>query len=393
MTILQIGDSHTAADFLTGQLRRSLQAEFGDGGAGYVVPGKPRSGVRSSAMKIEASSGWTYASLQAGREKSSRFALSGFEALATAAGETLTYSSEQPVSWDQIEVEVTKQPGGGAITISLDGKVESEFALDGPQTERVVVRLTPENTEIDHVRRIVVTTLSTAPVQIAGLAVRNTRSGVSVSPIGFPGATVDIVNKFDGTNLGQELKRLAPEVVLLAFGTNEGFNDNLDIASYTASYRRVVRRIRKAAPTARIVVMAPAHANRLPPGCRQEAAKAACVAAGSVREPATTASVAQLADDPGSKSCIWRSPPNLARVRDAQQKIAREEKLVFWNWADIMPGECGPHEWAKLTPPLMADDHVHMTVAGYRLSADRFLPVLRSVLGEIQGPRDALPHD
>jgi hypothetical protein len=32
LAILQIGDSHTAADYFTGEVRRILQARFGDGG-------------------------------------------------------------------------------------------------------------------------------------------------------------------------------------------------------------------------------------------------------------------------------------------------------------------------------------------------------------------------
>ncbi len=36
LVILQIGDSHTSADFLTGELRRRLQARYGRGGPGYM---------------------------------------------------------------------------------------------------------------------------------------------------------------------------------------------------------------------------------------------------------------------------------------------------------------------------------------------------------------------
>src|SRR5262249_10903780 len=36
-----IGDSHTAADFFTSRLRQRLQAQFGDGGRGFMLPGRP----------------------------------------------------------------------------------------------------------------------------------------------------------------------------------------------------------------------------------------------------------------------------------------------------------------------------------------------------------------
>src|SRR6185295_9703802 len=48
LVILQIGDSHTSADFLTGELRRRLQAKYGAGAPGYITAGQPHIGVRSS---------------------------------------------------------------------------------------------------------------------------------------------------------------------------------------------------------------------------------------------------------------------------------------------------------------------------------------------------------
>src|SRR5215470_10417249 len=56
--IVHYGDSHTAADILTADIRRSLQTDFGYGGPGYIVArnpfSTPRRGVDSGA-----SPGWT----------------------------------------------------------------------------------------------------------------------------------------------------------------------------------------------------------------------------------------------------------------------------------------------------------------------------------------------
>ena len=38
LVLTQLGDSHTAADFFTGQLRDDLQADHGDGGIGWLPP-------------------------------------------------------------------------------------------------------------------------------------------------------------------------------------------------------------------------------------------------------------------------------------------------------------------------------------------------------------------
>lgn len=391
ITILQIGDSHTAADFFSGQLRRLLQAEFGDGGAGYIAPGKPRAGVRSSAMKIEASSGWSYSWLQTPKNNPAQFSLSGYEAVASAEGETLTYSSEEPVAWDLIEVETTAMPGGGSFTVSLDGKVETEHKLDAPSTDRVVFQLTPEHALVDRLREIRITTTSAAPVKITGVNVRNRSSGVSLSAIGFPGATVDILNRFENWAFQAEMKRLSPDIVVLAFGTNEGFNDSLEGSAYLASYRKALKRIRRAAPAAKIVLVAPPNANRLPPGCKAHAAKAICLGPSRDGDPPVTGTISG-SESERAKNCVWRAPPKLEEVRAIQRRLATEQKLTYWNWADLMSPDCGAHEWAKADPQLMADDHVHLTIAGYKHSAEQLLPVLRSVLGQIQERRDALPN-
>lgn len=60
LVILQIGDSHTSADFFSGEVRRLLQQRYGNGGVGYLTAGRPHIGVRSSAMKVAISAGWTY---------------------------------------------------------------------------------------------------------------------------------------------------------------------------------------------------------------------------------------------------------------------------------------------------------------------------------------------
>ena len=85
ITILQLGDSHTAADFFTGELRKRLQAVFGNGGAGYMTAGRPHIGVRSSTFKITVSGGWTYKSLFKTTEPAD-FWLSGYNAITTERG-------------------------------------------------------------------------------------------------------------------------------------------------------------------------------------------------------------------------------------------------------------------------------------------------------------------
>src|SRR5262249_43516621 len=56
--ILHYGDSHTAADEWTGQLRSLFQERFGDGGSGYSFAGRPWTGYRRLDVRSGSTRGW-----------------------------------------------------------------------------------------------------------------------------------------------------------------------------------------------------------------------------------------------------------------------------------------------------------------------------------------------
>lgn len=346
LTILQLGDSHTAADFFTGELRKRLQALFGNGGAGYMTAGKPHAGVRSSSFKITASSGWTYKSLNRASEPSD-FWLSGYNAIASDAGQTITFETETAVPFDAIEIETVRQPEGGKIDIRLDKDAPISYDLKADRAEPVVIRLDAQR-PTDKVRQIAISTAGAGTANIASVSVFNRRSGLTYSAVGFPGAQINLIDKFDERVLASELHRISPHIVVLAFGTNEGFRDDLDMTAYAQVYERTVTRIQSILPGATIVVVSP------PAGAHREGGE------------------------------CGRTPPLLARVRETQEEIAKRHKLVYWNWASIMPEECGAHRWAAMSPPLMAKDLVHFTVEGYKKSAGEFLNTLIPIIRELR---------
>ena len=100
--------------------------------------------------------------------------------------------------------------------------------------------------------------LTDAPVTVTGVEVNREGDGVSYVSLGFPGATVQLLQKLAEDNLADDLKRIAPDVIVLAFGTNEGFNDALDVPAYAAQYEQIVKRLKALRPQARIVIDRPA---------------------------------------------------------------------------------------------------------------------------------------
>jgi lysophospholipase L1-like esterase len=381
LVILQIGDSHTSADFLSGELRRRLQQRYGNGGVGYITAGKPHIGVRSATLKVGVSSGWAYHAIQKS-DNIAEFWLSGFNAVTSAAGEALTFTSDAPVSFDSIEIETLRQPGGGSIDIAIDGSVKTTFDLDAKKAEPIVLRFKPDGTSTDNMRQVEIKTRTSGVVAIASIGIYNKRSGLSYNNIGYPGATVDLVNKFDKTLMADDLRRLNPQIVVISFGTNEASKPNLDLAHYEQNYEKVVGKIKAALPAAEIVLIGPPDGAERGPHCSgKPPPDSAC-------HPARAASATASTSISGSShECDWHVLPKLEGIRGVERKIAERHGFTYWNWASIMPGECASHQWALATPALMARDHIHFTISGYNKSAEQFLETLIPVIERVRAKR------
>ena len=368
IVILHIGDSHTSADFFTGELRRRLQERYGQRGVGYTTAGKPHIGVRSSSLKITTSSGWSYRSIQKRDAQPEKFWLSGYDAIATSPGETMTFASERPIPFDRVEIEAVSQPGGAAIDIAIDGQVEKHLDLEASQTLPVHLDI-PAPRPGAELREVSITTAGEGAALIASMSIRKGGRGLTYNSVGYVGATVDVLNKIPEDMLASDLRRIKPQIVVLSFGTNEAANDDLDLAIYSNSYEQVVKKIKSDLPDAVIVMILPPDFNLLTTGCAKD--KVATATCTSESRSFTASNASQVPTD--KHQCVWRTPAKLAEVRKAQLKIAEQYGLAYWDWASIMPDECGAHAWYTASPPLMSRDHVHFTALGYKQSAERFL--------------------
>jgi lysophospholipase L1-like esterase len=376
LTILQIGDSHTAADFFTGRVRERLQEKFGDGGDAYVAPGKPHLGVRSALFESSTSDGWTYEALQKSNDER-RFYLSGFNAIAHRAGAYLDLKARGEEGYDKVDVAFLTQPGAGRAEVLLDGRPGGEVNLDGPENHRKTVRIVGSEVGTPRFHEVAVRALTGAPVTITGFEVGRRGDGVSYLSLGFPGATVQLLQKLAAENLADDLTNLAPDIIVLAFGTNEGFDDSLNVGVYTAQYASIVDRLKHIRPGVKIVMIGPPDGARPAGVCRNSAVGRNCPAPPAAPE--------------ADKGCRLATPPKLDAVREAQRELARRVGAYFWDWSSVMP-RCGAEVWAASNPPLMAPDHVHMTMEGYKRTADQFADFLIPLVATTWTPIHVVSH-
>ncbi|KQW78816.1 hypothetical protein ASC65_16025 [Brevundimonas sp. Root1279] len=121
-------------------------------------------------------------------------------------------------------------------------------------------------------------------------------------------------------------------LTILAFGTNDGFDDGLDPVVFEALLRNQVEGLRK--DGAAVLILGAPDALRTGSG-------GGCSADG-LRAP----------------------PANLAVVRDVQRRVAAELGVAFWDWHGRMGGDCSADRLALRADPFMRGDRVHFTAAG-----------------------------
>jgi hypothetical protein len=69
-------------------------------------------------------------------------------------------------------------------------------------------------------------------------------------------------------------------------------------------------------------------------------------------------------------------PPALRAVQDVQHQVAREERLLFWDWSAAMGGRCAMQQYADANPALGRPDLIHFTEEGYLRSGTSLFQAL-----------------
>lgn len=332
VSVLQLGDSHTANDAFSGRLRELLQARAGNAGRGMLPPGIPHDYYRPARVGV-ASDGFRIL----------RAAPVGLAALRQHAdGPASMTVSAEPGELARTSIELLTQPGGGTIVVTTsDGRTETATTAGPPGTRRIAAPTSAAT------RWVQLTARGDGPVDVLSWTVLRNQAGATWSNLGTVGATMELTQRWDPAVAAAEALALQPALIVLAFGTNEGFKDSTDLAAYPALARAAIRRLRAAAPRASIVVAGP------PGGVRP-------MQAGGIPCPGAAYAV----------------PPNLPRVRALLQQAAAREGAAFWDWSDAMGGDCAMVAWSRTDPPMAGRDHVHLLVPGARATAEAFFAFL-----------------
>lgn len=354
--VLQIGDSLTASDNISGGLRARLQARFGEGGRGVMAAGVPYPSVSQRQVSVTQSDGW--------RQEPSfptgygRFGLSGFRLTSTQDGATVDLSADPEGRFDRFAFCAQGGPNAGALGVDV-GEVHETLDLKAPAQGTICWSAdlaTPQT-------QVTLTARGGAPVTLLSYATYRRGKGVVWSALGVVGARLSDFAQRDSAVLASELAVYPPDLIVLAFGTNDGFDADVDIGLYEQRVRTQIRRLKDLAPGAAILVMGAPDASRTRPDIKLDGVEDK----GFDCAPLTEAERADYDQLVAAKSPVlarWYEPPSLGPVREAERRAALAEGVAFWDWSARMGGPCSSHVLSRPEQDLMRGDHIHFRSEG-----------------------------
>jgi lysophospholipase L1-like esterase len=338
--VLQIGDSHTANDSLSGRLRDRLQARFGAAGRGWLPAGIPFKYYRPHLVSV-AESGWQH--VKPSDHAGVALGLDASAAISQPPDSVMTVEGTEPLGFDRFAVEFLTQPDGAAFTVAIDGGEPQSVSTAAPATAIKRFELA-----LDHpARRAELRASERPPVVLLGWGVERRTAGIIYENHGMIGATVGLLDQMTPEAVAFELDTRRPALLIVAFGTNEGFDNDLDADRYTSRFRGAVEGLRQRGHGVPVLILGTPDGNRADRGCQPDPCGAG---------PETP--------------CAWRAPPKLAMVRDIQRRVAAQQGWAYWDWFGAMGGACSIDRMTGANPPLAMPDHVHLSTPGYQAMAD-----------------------
>lgn len=332
LRIVQLGDSHTAGDYFSGQLRQRLQRQFGNAGIGWLTPGYITN-QRSAQVLLRSTGSWKLSDAKQ-LKHAGVFPVGGF--INTSAGNSI------------LEIKVKEAPAAGQWRLSIwqnSRQIPWSLALPGGQVLKLPGqgdanapwRLSTRELDASKVSGLKL--LAPSGGKLGGVILDREAPGITLDALGNNGSVANVINRWDSNSLRSQLQWRNPQLIILAYGTNEAFGKDLVPETYETELRNAIRALRGAAPEAAILLVgAPSSAKSRPPHIN-----------GGCRVPL---------------------PPSLIKVQNSQRRIARQEGTLYWDWSAMMGGNCGAQFWLKQKVPFMRPDLVHMSPEGYAASAD-----------------------
>lgn len=264
--------------------------------------------------------------------------LSGFTQSARHAGASMSLSADSAnYAFDRLSLCGLTGPDKGAVHITM-GSIAQDVSFAASGTGAICHDLASPAP----VSQVSITTLDDREVDLTSWDSRRQSGGLILANMGVVGSRFGHFTRNDDQVVSTELRHIRPDLLVIAFGTNEGFDPTLKLDEAEATMRAQILRLRRLLGyDVPILLLGPPDAASSRP---------------DVSRP----------DLGETLSCGngWAMPGNLVRMRQMEIRLAQEMGLAFWDWQQAMGGPCASSLW--VAQGLQRGDHVHFTMEGGR---------------------------
>jgi len=337
--VVHYGDSPTTADLITADVRGFLQQQFGDAGTGFVLIARPWAWYNHRGVEMDGKD-WKIDVAGATDMKDGLHGLGGasFRGSTGAEAEWTLKDGRHRYA----EVSYLAQPGGGTFSFEADGKeiATADTASETSEPGFVAFDLPPGSKKF----RLTVTR---GTVRLYGVEFRKPGPGVLYSSLGVNGANVTLLSHaLNGPHWTAQLRHYKPDLVVLAYGTNESGYPQFVDSTWGPELKNVVKRVRAALPEASILLMSPMDRGEL--------------------------------KDSGEIETVQALP----HLVDIETRIAAETGLAFFNTFQAMGGEGTMARWYSSEPRLVGADFIHPMPQGAKIVGELLYRALRDGYNE-----------
>ena len=242
------------------------------------------------------------------------------------------------------ELYYLKHPGGGELDVYIDDRRARRISTKAKATEPGYATFRVP----DGPHRFEVRALNRRPVRLFGVAVERDQPGVIVDTLGINGSRARYQLLWDDEIYREHLRRRDPNLVVIAYGTNES-GDKTPLGEYEANLRRVVSRIRESVP------------------------EASCLLIGPSDRPV------QVEDR------VFEDRQRTGQLIEVQHRVALEYGCGFFDLVAFQGGALSTVQWAAHNPAYASQDHIHFTRLGYQRLGEVLLAALLDGLPDSVG--------
>lgn len=322
--VLWLGDSHTAADYMTGAFRRRLSASFGVGGPGLVRLGV--GAYRHTGVKLVREGRWRVEPTppsSRSTEGDTALGFAGMRSIPADARARVEARIDARFVSDPVRYELLFDlPPGANFRVRLgkqstlvNGKTAFEKVANSPLLRLHFEAPASDGLEIDRING--------AP-RFYGVIAEGTTPGVVVDTSGIDGARFATALAWNADVLAAEVGARRPDLFVLAYGTNEAF-DARRVDAYANEVSELVTRLRRGAVDADCLILGP----------------------------------------PDAAAPDYTSLPRVAEIEAVLARTAAKIGCASYSLRESMGGTGSFVRWLKETPPLARGDRIHFTPLGY----------------------------